>query len=123
MQDMVVTVDPKKAARHNECLIPKIVHRADVKNLTNDEKKFYVRVTETPFKERFGNHTRDFKYTKYKNSTELSKYVLEPEDTRILPVTKWNISSVQNATKYEAYARKEPQQRNRLRKKIWCMKY
>ena len=123
MQDMVVTVDPKKAARHNECLIPKIVHRADVKNLTNDEKKFYVRVTETPFKERFGNHTRDFKYTKYKNSTELSKYVLEPKDTRILPVTEWSISSVQNATKYEAYARKEPQQRNRLRKKIWCMKY
>ena len=123
MQDMVVTVDPKKAARHNECLIPKIVHRADVKNLTNDEKKFYVRVAETPFKERFGNHTRDFKYTKYKNSTELSKYVLEPKDTRILPVTEWSISSVQNATKYEAYTRKEPQQRNRLRKKIWCMKY
>ena len=112
MQDMVVTVDPKKAARHNECLIPKIVHRADVKNLTNDEKKFYVRVTETPFKERFGNHTWDFKYTKYKNSTELLKYVLEPKDTHILPVIERSIPSVQSATKYEAYARKEPQQRN-----------
>ena len=112
MQDMVVTVDPKKAARYNECLIPKIVHRADVKNLTNDEKKFYVRVTETPFKERFGNHTWDFKCTKYKNSTELLKYVLEPKDTHILPVIEWSIPSVQSATKYEAYARKEPQQRN-----------
>ena len=31
------------------------MYRADVKNLTNDEKKFYLRVTETPLKERFGN--------------------------------------------------------------------
>ena len=35
---------------HNKCLAPKIVYRADVKNLTNDEKKFYLGVTETPFK-------------------------------------------------------------------------
>ena len=91
MQDMVVTVDPKKAARHNECLIPKIVHRADVKNLTNDEKKFYVRVTETPFKERFGNHTRDFKHFKYRNSTELSKYLWELKDAHISPVMEWSI--------------------------------
>ena len=104
MQDMVVTVDPKKAARHNECLIPKIVHRSDLKNLTNNEKKCYLRVTETPLKERFGNHTRDFKYTKYRNSTELSKYVLELKDAHILPVIEWSISSVQSATKYEAYA-------------------
>ena len=57
----------------NKCLTRKIVYRADVKNLTNDEKKFYLGVTETPFKERFGNHTQDFKYPKYRNSTELSK--------------------------------------------------
>ena len=59
----------------NKCLTPKIVYRSDVKNLTNDEKKFYLGVTETPFKESFGNHTRDFKHPKYKNSTEVSKYV------------------------------------------------
>ena len=35
---------------HNKCPAPKIVYRADVKNLTNDEKKFYLGVTETPFK-------------------------------------------------------------------------
>ena len=50
------------------------MYRADVKNLINDEKKFYLGVTETPFKERFGNHMRDFKHPKYRNSTELSKY-------------------------------------------------
>ena len=70
----------------NECLTPKIVYRADVKNLTNDEKRFYLGVTETPFKERFGNHTRDFKHPKYRNSTELSKYVWELKDDHISSV-------------------------------------
>ena len=37
----------------NKCLTPKIVYQADVKNLTNDERNFYLVVTETPFKERF----------------------------------------------------------------------
>ena len=59
---MAVTVDPKKAARYkNKCLTSKIVYRAVVKSLKNDEKKFYLGVTETPFKKRFGNHTGDFK--------------------------------------------------------------
>ena len=49
----------------NKCLTPKIVYRADVKNLTNDEKRFYLGVAETPFKERIGTHTRDFKDSKY----------------------------------------------------------
>ena len=48
----------------NKCLTPKIVYRADVKNVTNDEKIFYLGVTEIPFKKRFGNHTQDFKHPK-----------------------------------------------------------
>ena len=40
----------------NKCLTQKRVYRADVKNVTNDENKFYLGVTETPFKERFSNH-------------------------------------------------------------------
>ena len=70
---------------------PKIVYRADVKYLTNDEKTFYLGVTETPFKERFGNHTRDFKHFKYRNSTELSKYLWELKDAHISPVMEWSI--------------------------------
>ena len=67
------------------------MYRADVKNLTNDEKKFYLGVTETPFKERFGNHTRDYKHPKYRNSTELSKYIWELKDANISPVIEWSI--------------------------------
>ena len=75
----------------NKCLTPKIVHRADVKNLTNNEKRFYLGVLETPFKERFGNHMRDFKYPKYRNSTELSKYIWELKDANISPEIEWSI--------------------------------
>ena len=67
------------------------MYRADVKNLTFDEKKFYLGVTETPFKERFGNHTRDFKYPKYRSSTELSKYIWELKDANISPEIEWSI--------------------------------
>ena len=62
---------------HNKCLTPKIVYRADVKNLINNEKMFYLGVPQTPFKEGFGNRTRDFKHPKYRNGTELSKYIWE----------------------------------------------
>ena len=75
----------------NKCLTAKIVYRADVKNVTNDEKKLYLGVTETPFKERFGNHTRDFKHPKYINSTELSKFIWELKDANISPVIEWSI--------------------------------
>ena len=75
----------------NKSLTSKIVYRADVKNVTNDEKKFYLGVTETPFKERFGNHTRDYKHPKYRNSTELSKYIWELKDANISPVTEWSV--------------------------------
>ena len=61
-----------------------MVYRAYVKNLTNDEKKFFLGVTEIPFKERFGNYMRDFKHPKYRNRTELSNYVWELKDAHII---------------------------------------
>ena len=76
---------------HNKCLAPKIVYRADVKNLTNDEKKINLGVTVTPFKERFGNHKRNFKHPECRNSTELSKCVWELKDADISPVIEWSI--------------------------------
>ena len=77
--------------RSKESCPLKIVYRADVNNVTNDEKKFYLGVTETRFKERFRNHTRDFKHPKDRNSTELSKYIWELKDANISPVTEWSI--------------------------------
>ena len=77
----------------NKCLTPKIVYRADVKNPGVTETRFYLGATETLLNERFDNHTRDFKHPKYRNSTELSKYVRELKDAHISPVTEWSIAT------------------------------
>ena len=42
----------------NKCLTPKIVSQADVWNDTNDEKKFYLGVSEETFKDRFRNQKK-----------------------------------------------------------------
>ena len=44
-------------------------------NDSSDEEKFYFKLAETIFKERYRNHIRDFKNEKYENSTELAKYI------------------------------------------------
>ena len=43
----------------NKCLTPMIVYQADVQNNTNDERKFYLGVSQTPFKELFRNHKKN----------------------------------------------------------------
>ena len=45
------------------------------RNKTNNECKRYFSASETPFKERFRNHIRDFKHKKYEKCTELSNYI------------------------------------------------
>ena len=75
----------------NNCLTPKIVYQADVRNDTNDEKKFYLGVSETPFKERFRNHKKEFTHKKYRNSTELSKYIWQLKDANIAPIVTWKV--------------------------------
>ena len=58
----------------NKCLIPRVIHEADVITL-NTSKKFYIGLSDPPFKERYNNHKRDFRNKCYENSTELSKYI------------------------------------------------
>ena len=44
---------------NNKYLTLKIVYQTDVSDDTNDERKFYLGVFETPYKERFRNHTKE----------------------------------------------------------------
>ena len=74
-----------------QCLTPKIIYRADVENDINNESRFYFGLTKTPFKERFGNHTRDLKHKTYYKSTEISKYILDLKEIGIKPIVKWSI--------------------------------
>lgn len=73
------------------CLTPQIIYRADVINITTNEMKFYIGLAETSFKERFSNHKKDMKHEKYKNSTELAKYVWSLKDQNIPYSINWSI--------------------------------
>ena len=59
----------------NQCLTPNIIYRADVHCEANKYYKFYFGVAQTPFKERFRNHNRNFNHKQYIKSTKLSKYI------------------------------------------------
>ena len=59
----------------NQCFTPNIIYRADVHCEVNKDYKFYFGVAQTPFKERFWNHNRDFNHKQYIKSTELCKYI------------------------------------------------
>ena len=72
---------------NRECLTPKVVYCADVTNETNNDKKFYLGLAETNFKERYNNHKRDFKHIKYINNTELTKYISNLKNNNI----KYNV--------------------------------
>ena len=76
---------------NNKCLTPNIVYEGQITNNTNDDQKRYLGASETPFKERFNNHKRDFKHKKYEKCTELSKYVWSLQSHGIIPNIKWRI--------------------------------
>ena len=44
---------------NGECLTPKLVYRADIENNSNNEKKYYLGLSETTFKERYRNHKKE----------------------------------------------------------------
>ena len=74
-----------------KCPTPNIVYEAKVSNKTSNGCKRYLSASETPFKERFRNHTRDFKHNKYDICTELSKYIWTLKSHGITPTVKWSI--------------------------------
>ena len=75
----------------NKCLTPKVIYQANVTNNVNTDEKFYRGLTETSFKVRFGNHTKDFNHKKYIKSTELSKYIWLLQDNNITPQFTWEM--------------------------------
>ena len=78
---------------NGECLTPKMIYRADVSNDENSDKKFYFGLADTPFKERYRNHTRDFKHENYENCTELAKYIWQLKQSNINFSIKYSIAS------------------------------
>ena len=56
------------------CILTTEWAAAITSNFNHDQNR-PLEVSETPFKERFRNHTRNFKHQKYEKCTELSKYI------------------------------------------------
>jgi hypothetical protein len=54
-------------------------------------KKEYIRMTATTFKERYANHKKSFKFHRYENVTELSKYIWELKSNDRDYTLKWSI--------------------------------
>ena len=72
-----------------KCLTPKIIYQATVK--CEEDTKFYIRLSEKPFKERYRNHIKDFNNIQYRNSTELTKYVWKLKEENNNFTVNWEI--------------------------------
>ena len=76
----------------NQCQTPNLViYRADVEIKVNDKKKKYFGLAVTTFKERFGNHKKDFNHKQHSENTELSKYIWLLKDAKIPHSVKGSI--------------------------------
>ena len=87
----IVEIDP--TAHLITSVTPSIVYRAIVSAIHKSDKKYFG-ISETPFKDRYNNHTRDFRHKEYVNSTELSKYIWKLKDEGETPSITWNIMPV-----------------------------
>ena len=82
----------------NQCLIPNIIYRADARQ--KKDYKFYFRVAQTRFKERFHYHYRFFNHNQYIKSTELSKCIWSLKDEGIPYNINWSIvAKIKGSTK------------------------
>ena len=76
----------------NKCRTPGVVYEAKIKaGGNNDEEMRYTGLTNGTFKQRYANHCKDFKYSKYEKSTKLSKYVWKLKNEGKSPMVEWSI--------------------------------
>ena len=75
----------------NQCLTPKVIYEATVVNNSDDEKRVYFGASDTPFKERYRHHTRDFNHERFSKCTELSKYIWQLKLNKKIPSIEWKI--------------------------------
>ena len=76
---------------NGKCKITNIIYGADI--TTANDHKFYYGTSETNFKQRRNNHSRDFKHLKYQHCTELAKYIWQLKNNSICYNIKWSIVS------------------------------
>ena len=110
------TVETDECPFDNKCLTANIVYKAVVSGPSKPDKK-YLSIAETPFKDRFRNHTRDFLCKKYVNSIELSEYMWRLKNEKITASIKLNIMSIVHGTPKDGVFK------SCLTEKFWHLKH
>ena len=81
-----------------ECLSENVLYEATVtSDLPNYGERHYKGVTKGPWKERLGNHVKDFGDKKYEKSTALSKEIWRLKDANANYNISWRIIKQHNA--------------------------
>ena len=84
----------------NKCLTPRVIYEADLITL-NTYRKFYIGLSDTPFKEPYNNHKHDFRNRRYEKSSELLKYIWSFQESGIEFTIHWKIlGHVKGMTKH-----------------------
>ena len=76
-----------------------------MENNVDDEKRFYIGITEHSFKKRFSNHKKSFNLKKYEKETELSKYIWKLKEDGKSPSIKWSIVKRVNSTPNKSFCK------------------
>ena len=74
-----------------QCLTPNVIYKADIHCDTNSYYKFYFRVAQIPFKDRFRNYNWYFNHKQYIKISELFKYIWLLKDAGIPYTISWLI--------------------------------
>ena len=82
---------------NGNCLEKCVIYQATVR--TTNSAETYIGLTEQEFKTRFRNHSTSFNHQRYRNSTELSKYIWTLKDKNTNYILEWKL-----ITKAAAYS-------------------
>ena len=91
----------KECPLAGECLTKSVVYKATVE--TDNDRKEYIGMTATTFKERYNNHQQSMRHRRYAHSTTLSKHIWALKDANKAHSVTWSIqkraASYTNQTK------------------------
>ena len=72
----------------------KYIHKDTITNNFNEDQNRYFAPSETPFKERSINHTKEYKHQKYKKCSELLKCIFSLKSQDIVATIKLKIMKI-----------------------------
>ena len=97
-----VTKTKRSCPMDGNCNEWNIMYQAEV--TTSPSKQTYIGLCDTSFKSRYRNHTCSFRNERYRNSTELSKYVWGLKDKKTDYQIRWR--SIRHARSYSNVTKK-----------------